>query len=211
MQRTRHKYVAGLIVLLGSIFDVKAQNDLVAITQINGSIKLDIKYATTDNFTKSSVYSCATCYLLCTVARQLDNVQKELQEMGLGLLIWDGYRPLGVQKIFWDLVPDERYVANPALGSLHNRGCAVDCTLVKNDGSLLEMPTGFDDFSCKAHRGYEHATPEAKKNRAFLESIMGKHGFVGLSTEWWHFDYKEWQEYPLLDIPFEALAGTYVK
>lgn len=180
-------------------------HELVNITAINPHIQLDIRYATTNNFTKKKIYSGGYCFLQKPVARALNNVQKELELLGLGLTIFDGYRPLSVQKIFWDLVPDERYVANPTKGSRHNRGCAVDVTLIKADGSAVLMPTEFDDFTTKAHRDYRQLPPEAIANRDLLTTIMTKHGFIGLPTEWWHFDYKTWEEYPILDISFEEL------
>ena len=182
-------------------------HDLVDIEKINSHILLDIKYATTDNFTKQKVYSQPKAYLRKEVAERLDKVQKDLEKQGLGLKIWDAYRPRSVQYTFWKLVPDERYVANPAKGSRHNRGAAVDITLVNASGKELPMPTEFDNFTEKAHRDYMQLPAEVLKNREILEQAMTAHGFEGLSTEWWHFDYKNWQQYDLLDIPFEELSA----
>ncbi|HMY60336.1 MAG TPA: M15 family metallopeptidase, partial [Pseudomonadota bacterium] len=122
------------------------------------------------------------------------------------LKLWDCYRPHRVQYQLWDIVHDERYVANPHKGSRHNRGAAVDLTLVDAQGQELVMPTPFDDFGEKAHRSYQQLPPLAIQNRTTLEQAMAKAGFVGMPTEWWHFDFARWQGYPLDDIPFDVLA-----
>jgi D-alanyl-D-alanine dipeptidase len=175
-------------------------DDLVDITTINPNIRLDIRYATTNNFTHQKVYPSACCYVRKAVAERLDRVQKELESLGYGLLIWDGYRPLSVQRIFWNLVPDERYVMPPEKGSRHNRGAAVDVTLVKLDGTPIQMPTDFDDFSEKAHCNYMDLPQEVINNRQLLTSVMYKYGFTGVDCEWWHFDDTQWQKYPIEDI-----------
>lgn len=180
--------------------------NLVAIQKINPRIILDIRYATEHNFTHKKVYTQACCYLRKTTAEKLDRVQKELEIQNLGLKVFDGYRPRSVQYIFWRLVPDKRYVAHPDKGSRHNRGTAVDVTLVDKTGKELSMPTDFDDFSEKAHRNYLKLAPEVIKNRDLLEKVMTKHGFIGLPTEWWHFDDTQSQNYDLLNISFEELA-----
>lgn len=181
--------------------------DLVDITQVIPTIELDIRYATTNNFTHQQIYTQACCYLRSEVAYALKEVQDELATMGLGLKIWDGYRPHHVQFKLWQIVPDARYVAEPHKGSRHNRGAAVDLTLIRLDTKQeLEMPTGFDDFTEQAWRSCHDISALAKKNRQLLEDVMMKHGFIGLETEWWHFDYKDWQQYPLLDASFEELT-----
>lgn len=185
----------------------QASHNLVNIQKVNPRIKLDIRYATPNNFAKKAVYTSCQCFLLNETAAKIDAVQKELEDMGLGLLIWDGYRPRSVQQLFWDLVPDPRYVADPKKGSRHNSGCAVDCTLIDKQGNLLKMPTDFDDFTEKAHRNYMHTSSTAIKNRELLEKIMVKHGFKGLPTEWWHFDLVGWEKYPFLDVGFDELEG----
>ncbi|TBR24425.1 peptidase M15 [bacterium] len=163
--------------------------------------RLDIRYATKDNFTKTIVYPAARCLLRPEAAAALKGVQRDLAAKGLGLELWDCYRPLSVQRRFWELVPDPRYVADPKKGSRHNRGAAVDATLVDASGNELEMPTGYDDFSAAAHRGSASATPAARFNAKTLEDAMAAHGFKGLPTEWWHFDYSGWEKFPLLDVP----------
>lgn len=179
--------------------------NLVDVQKINPDIMLDIKYATKDNFTGQQVYSNAKCYLLKEVAEALNEAAKYFAQLGYTIKIWDGYRPHKVQYIFWHLVPDERYVANPEKGSKHNRGCAVDITLVDQHGKELDMGTDFDDFSEKAHRSYANLSETISNNRKLLENIMAQHNFIGEPTEWWHFDYKNWQNFPLLDVPFEEL------
>lgn len=178
--------------------------DFVELIKVNSNIRLDIKYATDDNFTKKCVYTQAKCYLRQEVAQKLNGVQQELEQQGLGLKVFDGYRPRSVQYKFWELVPIPGYVADPNKGSKHNRGSAVDLTIIRlSDNQELEMPSEFDEFSEKAHREYEAMKPEAAKNCKLLEDLMVKHGFIPLPTEWWHFDDADWEKYELLDISFE--------
>ena len=173
---------------------------LVPIQGVNPHIRLDIRYATTNNFTHRQVYDRATCYLQAEAAQKLGEVQKDLESLGLGLKVYDCYRPLSVQKNFWALVPDERYVADPAKGSRHNRGAAVDLTLVDAGGRELPMPTPFDDFTEKAHRDYRNLPSGVLRNRDTLEKAMTRRGFIPLPTEWWHFDFAGWEKYPVMDI-----------
>ena len=177
--------------------------DLVELTTIIPTIKIDLIYATDRNFTGKKIYTNPRCMLLKNVADKLACVQHELSKMGLGLLIWDAYRPLQAQKKLWEICPDSRYVCPPEKGGKHTRGTTVDLTLIRLiDGMQLEMPTGFDDFSPKAAADYADVSPAAKKNRALLQQIMCKYGFTIFRTEWWHFDIKDWQQYPVLDIDF---------
>ncbi len=174
-------------------------SELVDIHDIAPTIKIDLKYATSENFTGQVVYSFHRCYLIKEAAEKLKNVQEELETHRLGLKIWDGFRPFSAQWKFWELVPDERYVSNPMKGGRHTRGTAVDLTLIDQNGNELPMPSLFDDFSERAHRDYLSATTEEIKNREFLQTIMEKHGFIGLPTEWWHFDLNGWQNYAPLE------------
>jgi D-alanyl-D-alanine dipeptidase len=174
---------------------------LVDVTTIIPRLHLDIRYATAKNFTHQVLYAHARCLLHDAVARRLADVERELATRGLGLVVYDCYRPLAVQKKMWALVPDERYVSDPAKGSRHNRGAAVDLALVDRRGRALPMPSAYDEFSARAHRDYAGGSDEARKNRALLDEIMTRHGFVGLPTEWWHFDAADWQSYPLSDEP----------
>ena len=207
------------VLLAGIVFLATACNgpapqppapDLVDLAAVDPTIRIDLRYATTDNFTGAAVYPVARCLLRRDAADRLARVQRRLRADGYGLLVWDCYRPLSVQERFWTLVPDERYVARPArrdgrpvAGSKHNRGAAVDVTLVDASGAPLPMPTGFDDFSERAHRGAPGVKPVARANAARLESAMTAEGFEPLPTEWWHFDAPGWQAYELLDVPLE--------
>lgn len=185
-----------------------AMNDdknLIDIHALNPRILLDIKYATADNFVAKAVYGTAHAYLRESVAHKLDHVQQYLERQGLGLKVWDAYRPVSVQRALWAIVPDERYVAHPDKGSNHNRGAAVDLTLVDAAGNELSMPTAFDDFTERAHYSYQNLDPEQIKNRAFLCDIMMAHGFQPLETEWWHFNDTDAHLYTVLDIPFEEI------
>ncbi len=163
-----------------------------------------MRYASTDNFTKKVLYPAAECLLCEPAAERLGRVQKKLEKKGLGLKVWDCYRPLSVQKKLWDLVPDDRYVANPAKGSKHNRGASVDLTLVDKEGKELPMPTAFDEFSVKAHRDYMDLPADILQNRTTLEEAMESEGFIPLPTEWWHFDDPQWMNYALRDEPLNS-------
>lgn len=175
---------------------------LVDVAKLDPKIQLDIRYATSNNFTHQKVYDSARCELREEVAQKLLEAEHEFERSGLGLKLFDCYRPLSVQKKFWALVPDERYVANPEKGSRHNRGAAVDATLIRlPDGSELPMGTDFDDFSERAHRDYKYLPGEALQNRQMFERVMARHGFTGLPTEWWHYDAAGWERYPIEDVP----------
>jgi len=182
-----------------------AEAPLVDAQKYDSSLTLDIRYATKNNFTHQAVYPEARCLLRKPVAEALSRVQTSLKARGLSLKVFDCYRPLSVQRIFWKLVPDERYVADPEKGSRHNRGAAVDITLLDSNGHEVEMPSGYDDFSEKAHRDYQSGSKKAIANRALLEKFMEQEGFVGLDTEWWHFDFKGWEKYPLEDVTFSDI------
>ncbi len=179
--------------------------EFVDVHQMNPSIILDIRYATPNNFLHRAVYPQARCFLVKEAALKLNEVQKELQSIGLGLKIFDGYRPLSVQKKMWEIMPNPSYVANPKHGSRHNRGSAVDLTLVDSSGHELEMPTGFDDFTPRAHHDYMKLPAKVRINRWILRTVMEKHGFKPIRTEWWHYDLKNWRKYPVMDFSFEEL------
>jgi D-alanyl-D-alanine dipeptidase len=179
---------------------------LVDLATLDTTLRLDLRYATPDNFAGVAVYPEARALLRPEAALALCAVQAELRKEGLGLLIWDAYRPLAVQRLFWELVPDERYVADPAKGSRHNRGAAVDLTLCDGQGRALPMPTAFDDFSQRAHRDAPEWTAEQRRNSEHLQAVMERHGFTGLPMEWWHYDLVGWQRYAVLDIPLQAVG-----
>jgi D-alanyl-D-alanine dipeptidase len=179
--------------------------ELVEVVKLDSTILIDIRYATTNNFMDEKLYPVAKCFLRKEVAERLSRVQMALRAQGLGLKIWDGYRPLSVQWKMWEKVSDPKYVADPRKGSKHNRGCAVDLTLVDAEGNELAMPTGYDDFSEKAHRDYLQLPPEVIKNRQILETAMSNEGFIPLPSEWWHFDDPNWEKYDLLDVPLKKV------
>jgi D-alanyl-D-alanine dipeptidase len=200
---------SGILLLLLAVSlaacRLKDKNELVDVQKLIPGIALDIRYATTNNFTGQQLYPVARCCLRREAAENLKAVQDELHGMGLALKIFDGYRPLSVQKKMWAVYPHADFVADPAKGSRHNRGAAVDLTLIKLDGTELPMPTPFDDFTEKAHRRYMDLPPETIKNRELLERVMQDHNFHGLNTEWWHFDFKDWRNYELLDIDYSQI------
>jgi zinc D-Ala-D-Ala dipeptidase len=179
-------------------------NDLVNIKQIAPNIRQDIRYATANNFMHRKLYPVARCLLHEKVAQQLKAVQIELEKGNLGLKVFDCYRPLSIQKEMWKILPDNRYVANPAQGSRHNRASAIDLTLVDlTTGKALEMPSEFDDFSDRSHINYAGASLAAKSNHQVLRIAMEKHDFKGILTEWWHYDSLDWKKYPVLDIAWK--------
>jgi D-alanyl-D-alanine dipeptidase len=179
--------------------------DLVDLKEVNPRIIVDMKYATEENFTKKKLYESNTCFLRKSTAAKLDRVQKRLEGMNLGLKVWDCYRPLTVQRILWAILPDERYVANPEKGSHHNRASSVDVTLVDPQGKELQMPTGFDDFSPRAHHHYKHLPDQIIRNRELLKGLMEKGGFIPSPEEWWHYDDRKGMQFDILDIPFRDL------
>jgi D-alanyl-D-alanine dipeptidase len=181
---------------------------LVEISTIIPDVILDLRYAAKNNFTGKRMYPAQTkkTYLRYPAARALANAAVELRGMNIGFKIWDAYRPYHVTVKFWELIHDERYVANPAKGSGHNRGIAVDLTLYDlTTGKELNMPTGFDDFSDAAHHGKVLPDPEKMKNRELLKSIMEKHGFLRFETEWWHYYWSGADTFDVMDIPFKKL------
>jgi D-alanyl-D-alanine dipeptidase len=174
--------------------------ELVEIGTIIPDAVLDLRYATADNFTGKQVYPVARCRLRRAVATRLAQAAKALRTQHRHLLLWDCYRPSSIQEQFWKLVPDERYVANPKQGSRHSRGAAVDVALVDDEGKSVRLPTPFDDFSEAAHR--DHALVGAAGIEARrLEAAMQAAGFIGLPTEWWHFDAPDAASFPLSDDP----------
>lgn len=165
------------------------------------------KYASYDNFTQKILYKAPEAYLRKEPALALEKVNKELNTIGLGILLFDAYRPYRVTKKMWSIVPDERYAANPAKGSGHNRGAAVDLTLYDlKSGNILDMGTGFDHFSDTAHHDFTALPELVLKNRLLLKQTMMKNGFISLSTEWWHYSWPDAaKRFPLMDLSFTAM------
>jgi len=177
---------------------------LIPLDSMIPRLKKDIRYAGTNNFTRRKIYQSPGAYARMEVAQALKRAADTLETIGLGLVIFDAYRPYSATKIFWELIGDERYVASPLKGSRHNRGAALDVSLYRlSDGQLLEMPTDYDDFSERAHARADTTSKEAAKNRTLLQKIMTDAGFELFETEWWHFDFKGWNRYPLMDVSFE--------
>lgn len=183
---------------------------LLELISLDPAIRLDMRYATTNNFTGRILYDEARAFLAAPAAQAVARASKMAQADGFGLTIYDAYRPWRVTKKLWDATPvgpKKEYVANPKRGSKHNRGCAVDLTLYDlQTGQLVEMPTEFDDFSEKAHRDYMGASTAAIANRVRLASYLEAEGFIGLSNEWWHFDFTGWAQFPVMDIPFNKVT-----
>jgi len=181
---------------------------LVELASLDRSIKLDVRYATANNFLGRPFYAEARAFLQRPAAEALVRVHRALKDQGYGLVVFDGYRPWAVTKLFWDATPPEKrnFVADPAEGSKHNRGCAVDLSLVDlKTGREVEMPSLFDEMSERSAAGYAGGTPALREHRDLLRKAMEKEGFEVYPDEWWHFDYKDWKQYRILDIPFKEI------
>lgn len=172
--------------------------NFVELRQLDPSIRLDIRYATADNFTKAQIYDCARCYLRRETAEALMRAQKNLQRQGLGLKLFDCYRPRPYQQRLWDKVPNPDYVTPPKKGSMHSRGAAVDLTLVDADGNELDMGTPYDFFGPEAHFDYTKLPAQVLANRRLLRRVLEAEGLRGIRTEWWHFSYQG-KGFPLSD------------
>jgi zinc D-Ala-D-Ala dipeptidase len=183
-------------------------SDLVEIVRLDSTIHLDIRYATANNFMKRPMYTQARAFLQRPAAEALVRAGRALRKQGYGVLVFDGYRPWRVTKKFWDETePSKRsFVADPAKGSKHNRGCAVDCSLYDlKTGGEISMPTPYDDFSPHAAARAHAGTPMERKMRDLLRRAMEAEGFRVEPNEWWHFDFRAWREYAVQDLPFEEL------
>jgi D-alanyl-D-alanine dipeptidase len=181
---------------------------MIELKSLVPGIVYDLRYATVNNFMRRLMYPAGTntSFLRSPAARALQKVQQELQAKGLGLKIYDAYRPYSVTVKFWELVKDERYVANPSRGSGHNRGIAVDLTLISlTTNKELDMGTGFDDFSDTAHHTFSKLPEAVLKNKALLKTTMEKSGFRAYSAEWWHYSWPDAAKYEILDIDFRKL------
>ncbi|MGZ3954953.1 MAG: M15 family metallopeptidase [Flavisolibacter sp.] len=180
---------------------------MIEIKTVVPNILYDLRYATANNFTHTKLYRHnKETFVRLPVARALKRVQDDLNQQGYGLKIFDAYRPYAVTEKMWNLVHDERYVANPSKGSGHNRGLAVDLTIIRlNDRSELNMGTGFDNFTDTAHQGFTNLPGEVLANRKLLRETMEKNGFKALETEWWHFSWPNDRNYYVLDIDFKKL------
>ncbi len=185
--------------------------DLVELTRIDATIRLDIRYATANNFLGRPVYQEARAFLQRPAAEALKRANRALRKKGYGLLVFDGYRPWSVTKIFWDATPADKkeFVADPAQGSRHNRGCAVDLTLFDlKTAREVTMPGAFDEMSERSHIKYQGGSEESRRLRDMLCAAMQAEGFAVYEPEWWHYDYKDWKSYPILDIPFSQISDS---
>lgn len=182
--------------------------DLVELVGLDRTIKLDIRYATANNLAGRPVYDEARAFLQRPAAEALVRAHRALRPDGFGLLVFDGYRPWRVTKLFWDVTPPDKreFVANPAEGSKHNRGCAVDLTLYDvRTGAEVQMPSVYDEMSERAYPSYTGGSADARARRDRLRRAMEAEGFTVEPNEWWHFNFKDWKHYPILDIPFSAI------
>ncbi len=170
---------------------------------IEPTIVMDLKYATEDNFVETKMYDCARCFLRPLVAERIIDIHYHLREKGYGLKMFDCYRPGPIQWALWEKVPDPRYVADPRKGSMHNRGGAVDLTLVDSEGNELDMGTPFDFFGRRAYHEYQDHTKEVLSNRKLLKETMEAFGFKAIRTEWWHYSYVA-KSYALDDMVWEC-------
>jgi len=187
----------------------KRTPDLVEVTKLDSTIHLDIRYASTNNFMGTPLYTQARAFLQRPAAEAVVRANRVLKPQGYGLLIHDAYRPWYVTKMFWDATPDDKkkFVANPSEGSRHNRGCAVDITLYElKSGHEVEMPSGYDEMSERAYPDYPGGTSEQRRLRGVLRKTMEEQGFKVFEFEWWHFDYKDWQQYPIMNVRFEDIS-----
>jgi D-alanyl-D-alanine dipeptidase len=188
----------------------KRPSDLVELKGLIPNLVLDIRYATPRNFMGTPLYPCARAFLQRPAAEALARAQARLAERGLGLVIYDAYRPWYVTKMFWDATPDAQkdFVANPAQGSRHNRGCAVDLGIVDlRSGRPIPMPSGYDEFSPRAFPDWPGGTTRERANRELLRRTLEAEGFRVFHTEWWHFDYRGWKDWPIGNEDFDRIGG----
>jgi len=179
--------------------------DLVELAAMDPTLRLDVRYATPNNFLGRKVYREARVFLQRPAALALVRANRALRDKGYGLLLYDGYRPWSVTRIFWDMTPPDRreFVADPAIGSKHNRGCAIDLSLYElATGREVEMPSAYDEMSDRAYPNYQGGTRVQRERRDLLREAMEREGFTVEPNEWWHFNYRDWKQYPILDILF---------
>lgn len=201
-----HLEIFSEIAIYDSLVTVNPDNTLVDLEKYIPGIVLDIRYATKDNFTGQKVYDAPRAFVRKLVADSLLKVQNELKTNGLGLKIFDAYRPYSATLKFYEVYPDTNFVAAPWRGSMHNRGCAVDVTLIDFiTKKELEMPTPFDDFSRKSGQLYMDLPQKVLQNRKLLRDMMVKYGFLQYDPEWWHYNFKGWEKFELMDISFDEL------
>ncbi len=185
--------------------------DLVEPVKLDPTFRLDIRYATTNNFVGRAVYTEARAFLQRPAAEALVRVNKTLRKKGYGLIIFDGYRPQHVTKIFWDAMPahQKKFVADPDVGSVHSRGCAVDLTLMDlKTEHAIQMPSEFDEWTERSRIDFRGGTEESRCLRDLLRTSMETEGFLHCELEWWHYTYKDWEEYAVEDVRFSEISST---
>jgi D-alanyl-D-alanine dipeptidase len=212
LPRSDFNLYVGCLAIINNQTDYKKSvsanpdKQLVELSKFIPGIKLDIKYATPNNFAKQAVYTEAKAFARLPVAKSLKAVQEELKKQNLGLKIFDGYRPYNVTVKFFELASDKNFVANPKDGSRHNRGCAIDLTLINlKTGKEVKMPTPYDSFAPAASSDYKNLPADVINNRTILRNVMERNGFRVLDNEWWHFDFVGWENFELMDMDFTEL------
>ncbi len=201
---TLMKYLLQLFILLSVSSLLAQQNDFVLLRSLSNDFVFDMKYATPDNFLKQAVYDCGECYLRKSTAKALVKANEEFKSLGYHIKLFDCYRPLSVQKKMWKILPGTHYVANPAKGSKHNRGAAVDLTLVDAQGKELDMGTPFDFFGKKAHHTCTTLPKKVLENRKLLKDVLNKYNFKSIFSEWWHYEYRPEMQSKVEDFQWQC-------
>ena len=201
---TLMKYLLQLFILLSVSSLLAQQNDFVLLRSLSNDFVFDMKYATPDNFLKQAVYDCGECYLRKSTAKALVKANEEFKSLGYRIKLFDCYRPLSVQKKMWKILPGTHYVANPAKGSKHNRGAAVDLTLVDAQGKELDMGTPFDFFGKKAHQTCTTLPKKVLENRKLLKGVLNKYNFKSIFSEWWHYEYRPEMQSKVEDFQWQC-------
>ena len=201
---TLMKYLLQLFILLSVSSLLAQQNDFVLLRSLSNDFVFDMKYATPDNFLKQAVYDCGECYLRKSTAKALVKANEEFKSLGYRIKLFDCYRPLSVQKKMWKILPGTHYVANPAKGSKHNRGAAVDLTLVDAQGKELDMGTPFDFFGKKAHHNCTTLPKKVLENRKLLKDVLNKYNFKSIFSEWWHYEYRPEMQSKVEDFQWQC-------
>ena len=201
---TLMKYLLQLFILLSVSSLLAQQNDFVLLRSLSNDFVFDMKYATPDNFLKQAVYDCGECYLRKSTAKALVKANEEFKLLGYRIKLFDCYRPLSVQKKMWKILPGTHYVANPAKGSKHNRGAAVDLTLVDAQGKELDMGTPFDFFGKKAHHTCTTLPKKVLENRKLLKDVLNKYNFKSIFSEWWHYEYRPEMQSKVEDFQWQC-------
>ena len=219
IKKIRHSVLLALLALGISLSISNAQEppkeagpfrapDLVEVVKLDPTIRLDIRYATSNNFLGRPVYDQSRAFLQRPAAEALRRANRALRRQGYGIVIFDGYRPWAVTKMFWDSTPEDKkqFVADPSQGSRHNRGCAVDLSIFDlKTKEIVTMPSGYDEMTERSHINYAGGTPEQRRVRDMLRAAMEAEGFAVYEPEWWHYDYKDWRQYPILNISFREI------